>query len=117
MTTMLDLDTAPALDPLDVPGRVACSPGCRTTPAHRAHHDRLLRVEHDTDEVLELMELALTWHELEYDPATVIGPEEWADLVAAHHWVDADRVERIFGLALDVAARGRPPLRMVTPAA
>ncbi len=113
MTTLLDLDMTV---PLRVPARVACSPGCRPAPAQRAHHDRLLRVEHDGDEVLELMELALTWNELEYDPGTVIGPDGWAELVAAHHWVDADRVERIFGLALDIAARGVAPLRVVTPA-
>ena len=120
MTTMLHIDTAPDLGPSATsrgPVRATCAPGCRPAPAHRAHHDRLLCVEHDADAVLDLMELALTWYELEYDPSTLLGPEQWTGLVAAHHWADADRVERIFGLALDVAARSRPALRMVGPAA
>lgn len=113
MTTMLDVDTA---DTIRAATRGVCSPSCLVAPALRAHHDRLLRMEHDADEVLELMELAVTWGELEYDAAVVIGPESWVAFAATHHWAEPDRVERIFGLALDIAARAEPPLRRVTPA-
>ncbi len=110
MTTMLDVGTAIGI-------RAACSSACAVGPAWRAHHDRLLRIEHDPDELVELMELALTWGELEYDTDTVIGPELWAGFAATHHWADPERAGRIFGLAIDIAARGVPRVHAVTPAA
>ncbi|GAA3235583.1 hypothetical protein GCM10017691_33050 [Pseudonocardia petroleophila] len=92
--------------------RAACTDGCTIDPALRAHHDRLLTVEHDADEVLELMELAVTWGELEYADEPLVGPDRWIEFAATHVWVDADRAERIFSLAADVAARSAVPVRI-----
>lgn len=78
-------------------------PHCRLTPSLRRHHDRLLAVETDADELLDLLELAVTWGELDYSRATVLPPEQWPDFAARHPWQDRDRVERIFSLAVDVA--------------
>lgn len=92
--------------------RAACTDGCAIDPTLRAHHDRLLTVEHDADEVLELMELAVTWGELEYAEEPLVGPEQWVAFAATHLWVDAERAERIFSLAADIAARSSVPVRL-----
>lgn len=92
--------------------RAACTDGCTVDPARRAHHDRLLAVEHDADEVLELMELAVTWGELEYSGQPLVGPEQWVGFAATHLWVDAERAERIFSLAADIAARSTAGVRL-----
>lgn len=84
-------------------------PWCRCADRRwRAHHDRLLRVETDLDELLELLELAVTWTELDYSDAAVVPPERWTDFAMAHPWRDADRMERLFGLAADIALRHGP---------
>lgn len=87
---------------------LACHSGCRPDPARRTHHDLLLRVETDPDALVELFDLAVTWGELEYPADETIAPTRWPDFVRRHRWLDADRVERIFGLALDVALRSVP---------
>jgi hypothetical protein len=94
-----------------MPGRGAAPCRCRTGPALRTHHDRLLRVERDLDEVLELLELAVTWGELDWSSAGVVPPEQWSELVENHQWHDVDRVRRLFGLAQDVAARSEGAIR------
>lgn len=71
----------------------------------RSHHDRLLHVETDTDELLELLELAVTWTELDYSAAAVLPPEHWSEFAHAHDWRNPDRMERLFGLAADIALR------------
>lgn len=71
-------------------------------PALRSHHDRLLTVEAD---VAELLELAVTWGELDYSEAPVMGPSPWADFARPHFWADPQRAQRIFNLAADIAAR------------
>ncbi|WP_214370435.1 hypothetical protein [Pseudonocardia sp. H11422] len=90
-----------------MPAWPACRGGCRTEPALRAHHDRLLLVETDADAMLELFELAVTWSELEYPADTTVAPPDWIRFAEVHRWRDQDRVERIFALATDVALRGR----------
>lgn len=81
-------------------------PWCRCADRRwRAHHDRLLRVETDLDELLELLELAVTWSELDYSDAAVVPPERWGDFALAHPWHDPDRMERLFALAADIAFR------------
>ncbi len=85
--------------------RLACHGGCRPDPARRAHHDRLLAVESDPDAVLELFDLAVTWHELEYDIDEMIAPARWPEFAERHRWQDPARVERIFALAVDIAMR------------
>lgn len=74
----------------------------------RAHHDRLLLVESDADELLELLELAVTWAELDYSATAVVPPERWAAFAGAHTWRDPEWIERLFGLAADIALRPAP---------
>jgi hypothetical protein len=81
--------------------------GCRDTCVFDAatewHHRRLMTIESDQDVVLELIEVAVTWPELEYSETPTIAPEHWTTFVENHHWADQDRVERIFSLATDIA--------------
>ncbi len=88
---------------------VRCHLGCAETYKFRDHHDRLLCVEHDLDELLDLIELALTWGELDYSSSTVIPPAMWFAFAADHEWADPDRARRIFGLATDVALHSATP--------
>lgn len=93
------------------PDRVAQLPGdniCCQDPARRGHHNLLLRVETDPDALLELFDLAVTWRELEYPAESMIAPERWPDFARQHRWLDQARVERIFGLAVDIARRATP---------
>jgi hypothetical protein len=78
-----------------------CPAGCAF--GARAHHDRLLTVEWDADVLLDLVELAVTWGELESAGEDVIPPSQWGDFVAQHEWRDLPRVTRVFALAADVA--------------
>lgn len=66
------------------------------------HHDRLTAIEHDQDAVLELMELAVTWPELEHSEACTIPPASWEAFRESHRWQDPQRVERVFSLATDI---------------
>jgi hypothetical protein len=91
--------------PVTVLPLVRCRPDRRT----RAHHDRLLRVEDDPDEVIELFELAVTWGELDYSETDVVPPEAWIDFATGHRWRDPERVLRLFSVAADVALRGPHP--------
>jgi hypothetical protein len=88
--------------------RLACHGQCRPDPARQAHHNRLLRVETDPDALVELFEMAVTWTELEYSPETTIPPHEWLDFAERHRWQDPDRMQRIFGLATDIALQASP---------
>ncbi|HYZ36793.1 MAG TPA: hypothetical protein VE673_08725 [Pseudonocardiaceae bacterium] len=99
-----------------------CRAGCAVDPASRHHHDRLLTVESDVGELLELVELAVTWGELDYSRAGVVPPWKWLEFAACHEWRDPDRAARIFSVATDIALRrGRgdvayPPLGEVATA-
>ena len=88
------------------PGPTADTCPCRPERHVRAHHDRLLHVEAEPDEVLELLELAVTWRELDWSGEGVVAPEHWVEFAATHAWVHPDRMERLFGLAADIALRG-----------
>ncbi|MGQ0572770.1 MAG: hypothetical protein ACT4RN_01055 [Pseudonocardia sp.] len=81
----------------------------------REHHDRLLTVDVDPDELLALLELAVTWHELDYGSARVVGPAAWGEFAAQHSWHVPERAERAFSLALDIVGRSRTaaPARFV----
>lgn len=100
---------------------VTCRGAGDVDPALRAHHDRLLRIETDQEELLELLELAVTWGELDYSAEPVLGPPMWLDFALRHRWRDPERVLRIFSLAIDIAARsgsrGAPAVRLPEPAA
>lgn len=93
--------TAVAAAPLRL---VTCRCACPAGPT-RAHHDRLLTVDSDVSVLLELMELAVTWHELDYSAAPVVPPSEWVDFAERHVWVRPERAEAAFILALDVLRR------------
>ncbi len=82
----------------------SCRGGC-SAAAHRGHHDRLLSVDTDPDVLLELMELAVTWHELDYTGESVVGPAEWHTFAERHHWVFPERAGWAFALAVDVVGR------------
>jgi hypothetical protein len=82
-----------------------CHTGCRVDPALRRHHDRLLTVEFDVEELLELIELAVTWGELDYSGTGVVPPEQWLEFAACHEWREPDRAARIFSVATDIALR------------
>lgn len=84
-----------------------CLRSCQFRGRTRAHHDRLLRVVWDHAELLDLMELAVTWGELEYAESRIVPPQRWLDFAAAHRWADADEAERILSMAADVALRVR----------
>lgn len=91
------------------PTHLACRGRCPSGPARRAHHDELLRVETDHDAMLEFLELAVTWSELQY-PAEIIPPEQWLDFAVGHRWRDPELVLRVFSLATDIARLSRPRL-------
>lgn len=71
------------------------------------HHDRMLELEHDPfDTLVELIEMATTWHELEYGiDEPVIGPDCWLDFAMAHTWSDQNRV---IDLMISLASIARP---------
>ena len=70
------------------------------------HHDRLVRAESDVTVALELLELALTWDELDYSREALIPPDDWLEFAGQHQWRDRDVAERLFSAVLDVARRG-----------
>jgi hypothetical protein len=92
--------------------RGECRAQCAFSEA-MVHHDRLLAIDADPDELLELLELAVTWAELDYSDTPVIPPEHWMNFLRSHDWPDPNRVERIFSLAADIAmatrAQQQPP--------
>jgi hypothetical protein len=83
------------------------APGCRGAcgfvSAAAWHHRRLVTIESDPEVLLELLELAVTWPELEYSETPTIAPEDWMSFVESHRWADPDRVERLFSVATDIA--------------
>jgi hypothetical protein len=81
--------------------RTSC---CRDRAA--AHHDRLLQVDVDVDALLGLLEMAVTWHELDYSHCAVVGPAAWPTFVEDHQWTHRERAEQAFGLAVDIVGRG-----------
>ena len=82
---------------------IGCAGRCGYAGRAQAHHDRLLAMAHDTSAVLDLMELAVTWGELDYSGADVIPPDLWFQFCERHTWQDPEQAMRIFALANDVA--------------
>ena len=80
-----------------------CRETCAFEAATQWHHRRLMTIESDQDVLLELIELAVTWPELEYSETPTIAPEQWIPFFESHGWADPDRVERIFSVATDIA--------------
>ena len=94
------MTTAPAPLP-----RSRCRGRCAAAVRYPDHHNRLLDVDVDTDALLELIEVAVTWHELDYSEASIVGPAEWETFAQSHRWAVPARAERAFSLALDVVGR------------
>lgn len=80
---------------------------CSASPAQAAHHDRLLLVDVDPDELLALLEMAVTWDELDYSTFDVIGPPDWSTFADQHSWTHPERAAAAFSLALDIVAKSR----------
>jgi hypothetical protein len=89
--------------PVEYLHSAGCSGRCGFRSTTRVHHDRLLSIEHNPDEVLELMELAVTWGELDYSGQRLVPPQRWLEFADAHDWHDHDRASRVFSLAYDIA--------------
>jgi hypothetical protein len=86
---------------------IGCGGTCGYAGPTRAHHDRLLAIAHDTSAVLDLMELAVTWGELDYSGTDVIPPDLWFQFCERHAWQDPELAMRTFALAGDVAMHSR----------
>lgn len=66
----------------------------------------LLGIENASfDVITSIVEMAVTWHELDYSERDLIDPGRWLDLVEAHQWVDKTRVLDFF-LALQPTRDG-----------
>jgi hypothetical protein len=85
---------------------VTCRSDCPDGPG-LPHHDRLLAIDTDPSVLLELIELAVTWHELDYSDAEVVPPHEWELFAERHRWAYPERAESAFLLASDIVRRGR----------
>lgn len=91
---------------------LCCRGSCPAAGEHPEHHDRLLTVDTDLDAAMELLEMAVTWRELDWSTRPVVGPEHWLAFPANHVWRDPERAERVFSLAADIVGRdaaGVPP--------
>ena len=88
----------------------ALSCECALRPLAPEHHDRMLMLEADPfDTLVELVEIAATWEEVEYDENNaVLAPCHWLDFADQHSWNDPNRVYELM-LALVSAARPRLP--------
>jgi hypothetical protein len=87
------------------PRFVTCRGQCAPATRQPGHHDRLLTVDTDIDALLELLEIAVTWHELDYSDADLLGPSEWLTFADTHSWRFPDRAARALSLAFDIASR------------
>ena len=82
---------------------IGCAGRCGFAGRTQAHHERLLAIDHDISAVLDLIELAVTWGELDYSGVDVIPPDLWFQFCECHTWPDQEQAMRIFALASDVA--------------
>lgn len=96
-------------------GLSCCRGECDVAIRHRAHHDRLLAVDTDAEALLDLLEIAVTWHELDYSEAELVGPEHWLTFADQHDWTDPDRAARVFSLAVDIVGRHTVPMPEAEP--
>lgn len=96
--------------------RHLCCRRCAATAEQAAHHDRLLLVDTDPGELLALMELAVTWYELEYSRCEVLGPRDWLSFAERHPWTHPERAEAAFSLAVDIVGRSSPTAADARPA-
>lgn len=89
---------------------------CRFAKDSPGHHRRLISLEtQPMTSLVELIEMAATWGEIEYDETEpVIPPSEWIEFAQSHAWTD---VEKVFDALVALASlTPRPqPLASVTP--
>lgn len=84
---------------------------CRFASTAPTHHARLLRAGSDLDTAVDLVELAVTWDELDHSGEEVIPPHEWLEFWSDHAWPDPDLANRLFSVAVDIARRSREMVR------
>ena len=89
---------------------------CRFARNAPGHHRRLVSLEaQPLTSLVELIEMAATWGEIEYgETEPVIPPSEWIEFAEAHAWTDGDRVFDAL-VALASLAPRRLPIASVTP--
>lgn len=92
--------TATALSLVDTRTATCSCPARNVAPEH---HDRLVGLLDDPEELLSFFELAVTWGELDYSGQRLVPPACWEAFVADHQWSDPDRAARTFSLAADMA--------------
>jgi hypothetical protein len=85
--------------------RTMCCRDCPAAPEQAEHHDLLLTVDVNAEALLALLEMAVTWHELDYSESPVVGPAAWLTFVESHDWADPELAERVFNLAVDIVGR------------
>ena len=97
------------------PGLGGCE--CEFYACAPEHHDQLRSIEHGSFDVITgVVEMAVTWHELDYSEQLVIGPDDWLEFVKAHQWKDSDRVVDFFvALQSLVRVSVSPGLALVLP--
>lgn len=78
---------------------------CRFHESALAHHDSLLRVTDSVEDALALLDLAVTWAELDYSSSVLVPVEQWREFVTAHRWRDRALAQRIFDLATEIATQ------------
>lgn len=81
---------------------VAAACDCELRRAQRSHHDKLLRVETDFAEAVDLVDVATRWREGQCEDRWV-HPGDWEMLAATHVWQDSAKVRVLFRLAADLA--------------
>jgi hypothetical protein len=83
--------------------------GCKYRALAPEHHDRLLALEQDPlDSLVELIEIATTWHELEYGLCQpVLSPGAWFDFALSHSWKDPSRISDLM-IALSSISQPAP---------
>jgi hypothetical protein len=89
---------------------------CRFARNAPGHHRRLVSLEaQPLTSLVELIEMAATWGEIEYgETEPVIPPSEWIEFAEAHAWTDGDRVFDALVALASLAPRPLP-IASVTP--
>jgi hypothetical protein len=87
------------------PGVARCIGRCAFRDESPWHHDQLLAVAGSVERAVDLLDLAITWGELDYSGEQVIEPARWPQFLAVHRWPDDELAVRLFDLAADIALR------------
>ena len=82
-----------------------CLEGCEFRGQAPWHHDQLLAAAGSVENAVDLLDVAVTWGELDYSGQELIDPSQWRQFLSAHRWPDRALAGRLFGLAEDIALR------------